>query len=110
MSVDDTSGIAGSAGSADDIFGGLDPASEADEVSTKSPVQDESRYSGLRNLAQQKKTWSIWLRWILAISFGLQVALLVAVFFGREVDVWTVRGVLLQFTAMFIAALRYLFK
>ena len=79
--------------------------------STQEPSSSaESKYSGLRDLAKQKESWSRWLRGVLIVSFVVQIGVLAAVVFGREVDVWAVRGIILQFTAMFIAALRYLFK
>ena len=76
----------------------------------KTPSASESEYSGLRNLQEQKEKWSNLLRWVLVLSFFIQVAMLVGVLVGRPLDDWTVRAVLLQFTAMFIASLRFLFR
>lgn len=75
-----------------------------------SPTVRESEYAGLRNLQEQKEKWSNLLRWVLISSFFIQIAMLVGVLLGRALDDWTVRAVLLQFTAMFIAALRFLFR
>lgn len=69
-----------------------------------------SKYAGLRDLQKQKEKWSNLLRWVLIRSFLIQAALLVALRFGRLLDDWTIRAVLLQFTAMFIASLRFLFR
>lgn len=107
MSADDASEPAGLAGPVREARGGFTPAG----AEPKSPEsKEESKYAGLRDLAKQKEIWSNYLRWILIVSFALQVALLIAIVAGRTVDEWTARGILLQFTAMFIAALRYLFK
>lgn len=87
---------------------------KADEIAATddgaSPIVRESEYAGLRNLQEQKEKWSNLLRWVLILSFVIQAVMLVAVLFGRPLDDWTVRAVLLQFTAMFIAALRFLFR
>lgn len=109
MSADDPSSPPGLAARIQSVLDGVTRASD-DDSSKKTAEPYESRYSGLRDLAKQKETWSIWLRGILIAVFVLQVALLVAVLAGREMDVWTTRGILLQSTAMFVAALRFLFK
>lgn len=109
MSADNPSNPLGLAARIQQVLDGVTPASD-DDSSKRTLEPYESRYSGLRHLAKQKKTWSIWLRGILIAVFVLQFALLVAVLAGREVDVWTTRGILLQSTAMFVAALRFLFK
>lgn len=75
-----------------------------------SPSAQPSEYSGLRDLQKQKEKWSNLLRRVLILSFLIQAALLGALLFGRPLDDWTVRAVLLQFTAMFIASLRFLFR
>lgn len=110
MSSDEPSGPSPVAADTDSILGEVEPEG-AVETPPDSRKEREDRFSGLRDLAKQKESWSRWLRAILIIAFLLQVGVVgVAVFVGEGVDVWTTRGLLLQFTAMFIAALRYLFK
>ena len=109
MSDDDPPGAKGTATPDSEILQKLSPVDAGAEKAER-PRAEESRFAGLRDLAKQKEKWSNLLRWILIVSFVLQILVLVAVFFGAAVDEWTTRGVLLQFTAMFIAALRYLFK
>lgn len=89
----------------------LQKASEVgDTDETTSAGTQPSKYSGLRDLQKQKEKWSNLLRWVLILSFLIQAALLGALLFGRPLDDWTIRAVLLQFTAMFIASLRFLFR
>lgn len=89
----------------------LQKASEVgDTDETTSAGAQPSKYSGLRDLQKQKEKWPNLLRWVLILSFLIQAALLVALLFGRPLDDWTIRAVLLQFTAMFIASLRFLFR
>ena len=71
---------------------------------------DGSDYAGLRHLVSEKQSWAKTLRWVLIISFVTQFAFLGIYAVCNGLDEWTARGVLLQFTAMFIAALRYLFR
>lgn len=83
----------------------------AGEAPTDSRQEREDRFAGLCDLAKRKESWSRWLRAILITAFLLQVIVVgVAAFLGEGVEVWTTRGLLLQFIAMFIAALRYLLK
>ena len=88
----------------------LQKASEVGATDEGASPTSESKYTGLRDLQKQKEKWSNLLRRVLVLSFVIQVAMLVAALFGRPLDDWTVRAVLLQFTAMFIASLRFLFR
>ena len=110
MSADEPPGPSGVVADTEKILDEVKPEG-AEDTPPDSRKEREDRFSGLRDLAKQKESWSRWLRAILIIAFVLQVGVIgVALFVGEGVDVWTTRGLLLQFTAMFIAALRYLFK
>ena len=86
------------------VFDGLKPV--ASDKGKDRAGADESRFAGLRDHARQKEKWSDWLRGMLIISCLVQLAVLVAVVGGREMDPWTSRGVLIEFTA----SLRFLFE
>lgn len=83
MSADEPSGPSPVAADTDSILGEVEPEG-AVETPPDSRKEREDRFSGLRDLAKQKESWSRWLRAILIIAFLLQVGVVgVAVFVGE---------------------------
>ena len=73
-------------------------------------VVDASPFAGLRSMGTAKTAWAWVLAVLLVLSFVVQWATIYFVLCGAQMDIWSLRGLSLAPTVMFVAAAKYLFK